>query len=267
MKVSIFIVSCGKHFTWLEYALKSIEKFARGFHEVMVVIPNNEPWGEVSDVINSYHGPVPLRVFSDEEWPNKGMLWHEWMILNAETICKDAEYILHTDSDCVFTEPVSPEDYFVEGKPVLMYARYEWCCQRFNNPNFMHWKTAVENALGGVSEFEFMRRHPAVHLRDVYTLTRDLIFRNTGKTPQDYIIGCREEYPQGFAEFPTLGEVAWRHFHGRYHWHNQETTPRPKDKLMQLWSHASIETAKEIWVDDKYVLVKPTDVFRKLGLM
>lgn len=235
MNTSILIVSCAKHFAWLEYCLRSISKYATGFKEVALVLPSQEPLGDVNEMIDRNTGSVPVRLVLEPEWPGKGMLWHEWVIVKADTVCRDADFILHTDSDCVFTQPVTPDDYFVDGKPVLMYASYEWLCKQ--QTNIRNWQVATENALGGIVDNEFMRRHPAVHLRDVYLKTRQVIEDRNRMACEDYIRSCRNEFPQGFAEFPTLGEIAWRHFHEQYHWINQEKEPFPTEKLHQFWSH------------------------------
>src|SRR4030067_1461818 len=93
MNVSIFIVSCVKHFTWLQYCLKSIDKFARGFRRVIVIVPEDDFAGlqgmvnERSMAFRACAYPIGL-----QEWPGKGMLWHMWQIMQAdcvvEEICK-----------------------------------------------------------------------------------------------------------------------------------------------------------------------------------
>lgn len=234
MTCAIFIVSCAKHFAWLEYCLKSIAKYATGFSEVVLALPAQEPLGDVNEMIDRCHVPV-LRLHLEAEWPDKGMLWHEWMIVKSDLLCPDADLVLHMDSDCVFTEPVTPADYMVGVKPVLMYAGYDWLCRQ--QENIRNWQIAVEKAIGGPVENEFMRRHPAVHCRDVYLMTRNAISDHTKQAADRYIYSCKNEFPQGFAEFPTLGEVAWRKFRDHYHWINQETEGFPASKLRQFWSH------------------------------
>lgn len=251
MKTSILIVTCARHFPWMEYCLKSIAKYARDFHEVALVLPSQEPLGDVNEMIDRHPGPVPLRVILEPEWPGKGMLWHEWMIVKSDLVCPESDFILHTDSDCVFTQPVTPQDYFVDGKPVLMYASYEWLCKQ--QTNIRNWQVATENALGGIVENEFMRRHPAVHYREVYARTRQAIEDRNRMRCEDYIKSCRNEFPQGFAEFPTLGEIAWRQLREQYHWINQETEPFPPEKLHQFWSHR-VPSGDDLVLLDKFGL-------------
>jgi hypothetical protein len=249
LQSDILIVSCQKHYPWLRWALKSIVRFASGFRQVMVLVPENELSGLNSWLGEFSNNPgVPIRIKMFKDWPGKGFLCHEWQIMCSDQ-ATDADYFVHLDSDTLFVEPVTPQDYFVDGKPVLMHGSYDWLHQVVQ-ANLRMWQETVVAAIGGDVPQETMRRHPAVHPRETYVLARELIEKHTGQHPMQYIHGCREDFPQGFCEFNTLGAVAWRHLHDKYHWidHQQlhETnTPWPAGKLVQFWSHAAPEVAQE----------------------
>lgn len=270
MKTSILIVTHGKDFPWLKYCLKSIQKFARGFHELVVAIPLNEPWGEVSDTINEYDGKIPLRIHVFDEWPGKGFCHHMWLIMCADQICPNAEMVLHMDADCIFCLPTEPKDYLREGgplglRPELIKARYDWIVKRFNNPAHYCWQKAVQDAIGSPKpEFEFMRRHPAVHWSATYPEARRLIMDHTGRPAEDYIRSTRNEHPQTFAEFPCLGEVAWRKFHDYYHWIDQETDPWPIDRMIQFWSHGGLTAHQEAWYGGQQRVVIPINEINRI---
>jgi hypothetical protein len=240
MNVDIFVVSCAKHFPWLQYALQSMVKFATGFRQVLIMIPEEDlpalnPW---FGKLQSPNLPIRAKVYDD--WPGKGFLRHEDIIMRSDKFT-DADFICHMDSDTLFCEPVSPDDYFINGKPVLMYATYHWLVTT-QQANLGMWQTAVQKAVGGPVLNEFMRRHPAVHARHVYGQARMCIGGHTGMSASRYIQSCREEFPTGFAEFNTLGEVAWRYFHEDYHWWNQETEGFIKpNKVVQFWSKSPPE--------------------------
>ncbi len=239
MKTDIFIVSCEKHYPWLSYALQSIAKFATGFNAINVLAPRGQEEGlfRLTDPIES---GIPIIHHFGDEWPDKGMLWHMAQIMRAEEWCSDADFILHTDSDCLFTEPFSPDDYFVNGKPVLMHASFKWLINT-QQANLIQWQMAAESALGWKVTQECMRRHPAVHPRKVYAKARECIHAHTKKSCDDYIMGCRNEFPQSYAEFPTLGAVAWKYFRDDYHWINQQDEPFPHSKLAQFWGHGPVD--------------------------
>lgn len=236
MNTDIFIVSYHKDFPFLQYCLKSIEKFATGFHNVVLMIPRrdmDEFWCRVDPAHCRQVNLVPF-----DEWPDKGMLHHMALVMTAPNYCHHADLILHMDSDCVFTEPVTPGDYIRDGKPILLHARYDWLIKQ--QGNLLNWKVAAQNALGIEVEHEFMRRHPSLHLPAVYAKTRAMIEEQHQRLLEDYIKSQRNEFPQTFAEFPTLGAVAWNHFHDQYHWVNQETEPWPPNKMKQYWSHGGV---------------------------
>lgn len=240
MNCDILIVSCAKHFPWLRFCLRSIERFASGFRQVKVLIPNED-----LDAINpvlaeacNYKG-IPIRVQMYDDWPGKGFLRHEHVIMCSDEFT-DADFVCHVDSDCMFTEPVSPADYFVNEKPVLVHASFHWLVTK-QQANLSMWQVAVEKAVGWVPTQETMRRHPAVHYRKTYAKTRECIEAHTRMPCADYIKSGRNEFPQEFAEFPTLGAVAWKFFHIDYHWLDQEKGEWPHSKICQFWGHSPPE--------------------------
>lgn len=247
MNVSLFIVTYRKDFGYLKYCLRSIAKFATGFDPVLL-IPNRDFDVAVSLVRDNCPS---CRVISGDEWPGKGFLWHEAQIVRSDEWCPGADLIAHMDADCIFTEPCTPDAYIKDGKPIMVYATYTWLYTQ--QANLINWKVAAQNALGFEVEHEFMRRHPSVHIRDVYAKTRELIAEHNKIPVDDYIKDQKNSFPQSFAEFPTIGAVAWKHFNERYHWINQETDPWPANPMRQSWSH------REPTADD-------LEAFRKLGL-
>lgn len=234
MRTDIFIVSVGKHFNYLKYCLRSIQKFASRFNRVLVLFPEQDK-DAFGPMAAEYNGPVPLKGIPFSEWPNLGMVHHMFQIMQADQ-WSDADLILHTDSDCVFTEPVTPEDYIQDGKPVLMYGDFEWLCTT-QQANLRMWQEVTINAIGAPVPVETMRRHPAVHCRDLYQKAREAIERHTGKGLVEFMRAQRNEFPQSFCEFVTLGNVAWREMKDRYHWIDQQRDGFPPQKINQAWSH------------------------------
>jgi hypothetical protein len=235
----ILIVSCAKHYPWLRYALISCKRFATGFRQVKVLVPDDDlsALSPLLAEISTVDG-IPIRVQAYGDWPGKGFLRHEHVIVCSDEFT-DADFIYHMDSDCMFVEPTTPEDYIVDGRPVLLYATYHWLVTE-QQANLGMWKEGVEKALGGTSDHEFMRRPQLCHPRKTYAKTRECIEAHTGKSCADYIYSCENSFPQTFGEHNTLGEVAWRHFRNDYTWKNQELGEFPKPhKIVQWWSHAS----------------------------
>lgn len=234
--MSIFIVSYAKDAEWLWYCLASIEKFASGFLEVVVAIPMGDElahkphWERFKGI--KWHGyeeaPAPL-----------GMLDHMVRKCSADTFCK-GDLIAHVDADCVFIKPVTPADYMHDGKPVLLMEPFSLL--RVAHAGRYGWKKVVDAAIGGQVRFETMCRHPAVHWRKTYEATRHVIEGYTSKEFRDYVLSCKPDYPQGFAEFPTLGAIALRHFRSKYHFIDVSRHPRPENFLLQAHSHSGLDT-------------------------
>ena len=233
-ETEIFIVTYKKDAIWLKHCLRSIKKFASGFSGTTVVCPTRD----ITD-IEPVCGHLPgttIKTFDEVE--GKGMLHHMAIKCMADQFC-DAQYILHTDSDCIFIEPVTPADYFVDGKPVLLKEHFDRF--REKHAGVLKWKVCAEDALGFEVTHETMRRHPAVHPRWLYPLVRTRV-ENVHKRPfLDYVLSKQNAYPQTFTEFPTLGGFALAMHPDKYHWIDTGEVLPPKDKLAQFWSHGGLD--------------------------
>jgi hypothetical protein len=236
MKVSIHCVTVGKHFYYLKYMLRSVEKFASGFTELVILCPTVDR-GEMELMQRQYHGSIPLWVHYFDEWPGKGFLHHEYLVMCAEQHCR-GDFIQHMDSDHVFIEPTMPDDNFVDGKPILVYWDFESLIKV--QGNMKYWQENSERAFGVKDEYEFMRRAPIIHARETYPASRAEIEHHV-RTPLDlFVRSQRNEFPQGFCEYGSLGSTAWRKLHDRYHWVNQPMVGElksPGGKIRQAWSH------------------------------
>lgn len=237
--VEIFIVSCAKHFPWLEYCLKSIEKYATGFLGTTVLVPEQDK--------KLFYSTMPefagLKCRTGDEWPDKGMLWHMAQIMRSDEWCPNADFILHTDSDCLFSEPVTPDDYFENGKPILYYENFGSLGRK--HPEVLRWQQVVQNCVGFKVLNETMRRHPAVHQRKTYAKSRAEIEQTTKMPCDDYIKSQRNEFPQSFCEFVTLGNVAMRYFPNNYKLLDMEKNAWPPQKIVQFWSHSPPHIAQK----------------------
>lgn len=262
--VDVLIVSCAKHYPWLRYCLRSIERFATGFRQVKVLVPSDDLTA-ITPLLTELSGgmAVPIRVTTYEDWPDKGFLRHEHIIMCSDEYT-DADFIFHMDSDVLFVEPTTPEDYIKDGKPVLLHASYDWLV-REHQANLGMWKDGVEKAIGGTSTEEFMRRPQAVHHRKTYAKARECIEAHTMKPVADYIWACDNSFPQTFCEFNTLGEVAWRYFRGDYLWPDQGLGEFPKPhKVVQFWSHAPPDQPQKPFFRDQPFECTPESLLKSL---
>jgi len=240
----IMIVTFNRDFPYLEWCLKSISKFARGFSKLNVLIPEEDkkPLRDlVVRVATTHPLPFPILISFYEDWPGKGMLMHMRQIMFADEFCKDADFIAHIDADCIFTEPVTPDDYIKDGKPILRYEPFDRIGKRHGG--VMRWKEVTEKCLPFPILHETMRCHPEVYHRGLYREARELMERKIGKSVDDYLKEQRNEFPQTFCEFCTLGNVAMERFRDRYILVECfKDIEKPKEnKLYQCWSHGGLE--------------------------
>lgn len=237
MNCEILVVSCQKHFDWLEYCLRSIAKFATGFSGVTIIVPEPDLDVAVKRWFGQDFGPVTQRwPKCGEEWPEKGMLWHMAQILKADEWCPHADFILHTDSDALFVEPISPEDYVKDGKAILYHERFDSIGRA--HPDVLRWQQVTQNCLTFLVVQETMRKLPLVYHRGVYAKAREEIERKTGKPWDEYIRSCENTFPQSFCEHNTLGNVAMQYFPNDYWLLDMERNPWPPQKLSQFWGHS-----------------------------
>jgi len=172
---------------------------------------------------------------------------------------------LHTDSDCVFTEPVTPEDYFwiqLMSPPIYQPVML---IEEFSRLSGNPWQRPTELALGQTVKFETMRRHPQVNPRGIYADMRGHMEHWHSMPFTKYVMAQKADFPWGFSEHCTIGAFAlyshlWR---DKYHWIDVAKDPRPKDKLAQFWSHSQPDKPQDLPSGGRGV---PQETFTRLGL-
>lgn len=242
---------------WLKYCLYSIKKFCTGFRNVIVMVPDRDI--ETVEPVCREWGPENLSIEMFTEVEGKGMLHHMAIECMADQYCQ-SDFVLHFDSDCIFIEPVTPADYFGdEGKPVLLMEAYE----RFKvkHPGVLRWQEATEKAIGKPVGFEFMRRHPAVHYREIYPKTREMVETAHNMLFLDWAVSGKNEFPQSWSEYNLLGAVAWIRKRRSYHWINTGNDLPPKSKLWQGWSHGGLDRPTDTGA---FVPETPRQIFKKV---
>lgn len=201
-------------FNWLEFCLQSTKKRASGFRDIVLVM---------DDADASMMGPYKDKhkiVATGSTWKD-GYIQQMNDKLHAD-LYSDADYIVHTDSDCVWTSDITPESLMEDGKPV-------WLMHPFGgdeNP----WPPIVLAALGFNSEYSFMRRHPFMVPRNIYKGYRDFMENRHQMPLRDYIIS--QPYHQ-FIEYESLGCWAFKYAHDAFVWKDQADFPT---FVRQEWS-------------------------------
>ena len=266
MNTEIFIVTHAKDFPWLKFCLRSIEKFASGFSGVTILVPDKDvdPLTKFALEWGAYSHPG-FCIIGGDEWTNAGMNWHMNEIMHADQHCPKADFIAHIDPDCVFTGPVTPETYLQDGKPILRYENFNVIGVR--HPGTLRWQECTARCLPFPVHYETMRCHPEVYHRDLYPVARQQVEQKTGQPVADYIRQCRNEFPQGFSEFITLGNVAMQLFREKYHLVEQlNDRVVPDNHLQQFWSHGAMDQPQNIWVKGVQKNIVPLQMLAEFGL-
>jgi hypothetical protein len=251
MTTDIFIATYAKDKLYFDWCMKSIRKFASGFNAVVLIVPE-------TDAAQFTEYGARIKTYVRDSNPAKGQIHAQAMKCMADLHC-ESDFILHTDSDCVFTEPVTPEDYFMGRKPVMLI-------RPFNSlPPSNPWKEPTERALGWPVNFETMARHPQVNPRRIYHDMRERIENLHGKPFVDYVLSQKHDFPWGFSEHCCIGAYALHdaYWKNEYHWVDLTKSARPKDKLYQAWSHSPPEVEQDMPHGGRDT---PMEVYKRIGL-
>lgn len=205
MTCDIFIKTCQHDAGYHQHCLASIEKFCSGFRRTVVI---------------------------DGEHP-RGYLHQQVVKLHAD-IHTGADFTLVTDSDTLFTAPVTPESFFTDGK-------VDWLVTPWDETMLAHagtrtWYDVMGQFHGKIPPFEFMRRQPFMLPRWLTESIRDWCKFQHGQDIETYVMGHGT-----FSEFNVLGHHAWLFHQSRFNWIDTSKEELPPPVVRQFWSHDPIE--------------------------
>lgn len=217
-RVSIFIKSWEPDFCWLAYCLRSLQKYARGFHEIVVAIPEQANLKLTLEKVVKVHDP-------DD---GQGYLRQQVHKLNADRHCS-GDYILHIDSDTVFREPVTPDTFFRDGKPRWFITPMD----RAGKDEKKAWFHVMAKCLQRAPEYEYMRKCTVIAPRWAYAEFRAFIQVEHGMTMEAYVMN---QPGREFSEYNCLG-MFLHHFHPeKFYWHDESKEGIPQPMERQFWS-------------------------------
>lgn len=214
MTTSIVIKSYPNDYQWLGYCLRSIQKFCTGFSEVVVILPRAHPLPLTAERV----------VLVDME---ENYLTQQVCKLNADLHSK-AEFIVHCDSDCIFTRPVTPATFMHKGKARWLMTPWEQC------PDAKRaWYHVVAKLFLDVPTHDFMRKSTICCPRFAYAAFRQFILDQTGYPMDAYI---SNQPNREYSEYNTLGFFLWKYHREQISWHDTSTKGVPEPWEMQSWS-------------------------------
>lgn len=283
MNFALVWVTHAKDFDWFKISAASFKKFARNFNVARCVVPVED--FQIFKPVCDANG---IETQWGDQWKKKGFNWHQYMQCCMDIFLPDADIIFHIDADTVFGQECGPSDWIHNGKILQPYTEYKhfltgpvpndaertfmgFTGKAFDmNRNQYMWKFAVDYALGWSAERECMPWMPMVHHREVYDKTRDIISKRFPDQGFDgYVHDCRNEFPQTFCEFNTLGAVAHKFFEDRYEWYDLFGRPYPfYGKVIQSWSPGGLDREHDYGPQVKSPSINtPRKLFMSLGLL
>lgn len=223
MILDIYIRTYYKDLEWLKLCLRSISKFVTGHRKIIICIPEGQQ--HLIEVWNL----TQEKIITCEAHKNDYIFQQVSKLLSYKET--DAEYILFVDSDVVFLNPTSVNEYFKDGKPIIFETKWE------DAGDAICWKEPTEKILGFQTETEKMRRMPLLYRRD--TLEEiDKKFNVISFADLDRL-----------SEFNLVGSYAKVNESEKYYfWNTHENPDLPEMKSRQYWSWGGCtqEVKKEI---------------------
>jgi hypothetical protein len=232
MTCALVVRTWWKDLAWAQWSLASVERFARGFDEVVVILPrSSETWLRHYDLRT-----VGVRVDLCEDVADD-YLGQQISKLHADEVT-DADFICHLDSDCVFVRPVTPDALMPRGRPVvvtraagLMGRHWPW---RESSTQFLGWPVRLD----------CMQRPPFVFPRWLYADVRNHCRRVHGVAIEEYVLACP---PRGFSEFTVLGNLAHRFHRDAFDWVDAaDAGTVPWCRWYWSWEGLTAETEAEL---------------------
>ena len=216
-KIDIYIKSYSRDFGLLRYALMSLKKYVTGYNKLIICIP-------VDDYLEFHKlfredNHIDCVVVTKVEYGDR-YLYQQVCKMNAYKH-SSADYIMFSDSDCIFNRTINLKDYIKGGKPEILYTDYN------KVEGAIIWKEPTEKFLGEPVLWEGMRRN-------------NLIYRRST------LANIAEQYPnlekqimslERFSEFNALFAWAFKYEQNKYRFVNTDNWEYVPPMAVQLWSH------------------------------
>ena len=236
---SIFIKTYPKDHVWLQYLLPSIEKYAEGFKDVVIVsdagsvIPSEYLSSIKKFPVHTHYIPIPNQT---KEYPQfdkmtgLGYLWQQYIKLSWHNIC-DADSALLLDSDEMLCKPLTPDQFKHDGKWVWTYRLWK------DAGDAKCWKQSTDQILGHNTPYEAM-------LVSGFVLTRTATINLINCIYQKHSISNLWELVvkkkmNKFSEYNIYGSFIHSVNHPDYYYNIQKNIPL-HDCIIKNWSWGGI---------------------------
>lgn len=225
MTCDILIRTCRRDLPWLDLCLAAVERFARGFGQVVVVLPRGqEPWLRRHRELPSWCRLELCPDYADD------YLGQQVTKLHADAFT-DAELVCHLDSDCVLRRVTTPDDLAPDGRPWIVARPYAELGRHWP------WRACTEEFLGWPVDDDFMQRPPFVYPRSLYGQVRAHCAERHRHDIDTWVLG---RPARGFSEFNAMGAFARARRPRDFRWLDAPGGDPPDQRCLWYWSRDGV---------------------------
>lgn len=223
MSTSIFIRTYHADLGWLSYCLRSIQRFCSNFKEVVITIPEGQ-----KHLLSHLTAERVIGVYDAQP----GYKGQQVSKLTAD-IHTDSQFVLHCDSDCIFTKPVTPQTFMRDNKALWYWRPWKDCADEERKA----WMHVTTKLLQSFPPGEFMRKSTMMIPRFGYAALREFIQKTHGIPMEAYLMN----QPNNEAsEYNYMGAYLYEHHRERVAWHNESVDGPPPSNELQFWSYGGL---------------------------
>ncbi len=217
-ETSIITVAYDKDLEFLKYNLKSIGVFCKGYINNVIVIDDHE---QDCDETAKYLKSIDQEYYIDSKAKEikHGYVRQQWMKLFSDKyVADDANFILHIDSDSVFSAKHNPDVWFKNDKPIMLRTSYEKIFESVLKlgreiEGLQRWQKLTSEAVGFDVDYEYMRGMPLVYPKRLFSEVRRHIARTHGCSLLNYL----KDKPT-ISEYNILGAYAYKYMRDEFYW-------------------------------------------------
>lgn len=221
--ITLFVRSYPKDYHWLQYSVKSMLKHVRCIQHAILCLPYGAPSPNLPGFFNEI-------IFSTDYNHVDGYLAQQFDKLDAWKYV-DTDYILYSDSDVIYTDLLTLDHLFHQGKPILNMTHYDQL------PPEVPWQEVVKKHMGFTPTYEYMRTNPLLHrtesVRKLAQAYPNLIQQGINNNTRD------------FSEFNFIG--AFAHMNNHHYHFTEECKPLPSK---QYWSWSGMTEEERYEIED-----------------
>lgn len=232
----IFIPTYEKDLGWLEFSIRSIEKFWTSPF-TPIIVADEDCLGKLSE--------SGLDVRYVKHWSD-GRRDQVYLKMMADTfVDAAAETILFMDSDCLFTKTSVTDDFCIDGRPMVKMMSYNDACAKWphHREAYDGYKRSVWECLQIGSVYEYMQVQPFLFFKDTVANVREEIERIRGCPLKNV---AERFHSSHFSEFNLFGAYAHEQEDDRYCFLTPENWGEPRVRQFDGWGGSPDSSRPEI---------------------